>query len=72
MNVYFTATPQAYVQRTIDALQAHGHSILGNPMGPYTEVSLLRTNPAVGPQLLASAGASPDGWYIVVSQTQTP
>jgi hypothetical protein len=69
MNVYFTATPEPYVQNTIAALQAHGHTIVSNPMGPFTEVSLLRTDPKVGPQLVASAGASANPWFVVVSQT---
>lgn len=68
MNVYFTAAPQNLVQQTINVLQSHGHTVIGQPQGPYTDVSLLRTSPQLGPQLLASAGAISSGWYVVVSQ----
>ena len=68
MNFYFTATPPSLVNQTVNTLTSHGHTIVGQPHGPYTDVSLLRTDPSLGPQLLAGVGATPTGWIIVVSQ----
>jgi hypothetical protein len=69
MNLFLTASPPELIQKTILALQSHGHTIMGAPQGPCTDVSLLRTQPQLGPQLVASVGATPSGWLVILSET---
>lgn len=68
MNFYATATPQALIAATTQSLQAHGHQIVGAPGGPYADVSLLKTDQNIGPQLAASIGTNGGPWYVIISQ----
>jgi len=68
MNVYLTATPQNLIGATTTTLQNHGHTIVGNPAGPYADASLLKTDPSIGPQLVGSSGTLGGPWYVIVSQ----
>lgn len=68
MNIYMTATPQNLIAATTTTLQNHGHTIMGNPAGPYLDASLLKADPNIGPQMAASVGTVGGPWFVIVSQ----